>query len=105
MKCVNFGQDFFLIRFSVKEDYANVLKGGPWFIRGHYLSIRRWEPNFKASTANLSLVAIWVRLPELPIEYYEPSMLREIGEVIAPILRIDTHTMAESRGRFARLCV
>ena len=60
MECVNFGQDFFLIRFSVKEDYANVLKGGPWFIGGHYLSIRRWEPNFKASIANLSLVAVWV---------------------------------------------
>lgn len=58
MECVNLGQDFFLTRFSVKEDYTKVLKGGPWFIGGHFLSIRRWEPNFKALTAKFSSVAI-----------------------------------------------
>lgn len=58
MECVNLGQDFFLTRFSVKEDYAKVLKGGPWFIGGHFLSIRRWEPNFKALTTKFFSVAI-----------------------------------------------
>ena len=61
--------------------------------------------NFKSSIANLSSVVVWIRLPELPIEYYEPSTLREIGEAIEPILKIDTHTATESRGRFVRLCV
>ncbi|KAL0013187.1 hypothetical protein SO802_000256 [Lithocarpus litseifolius] len=55
--------------------------------------------------ANLSLVAVWIRLPELPIKYYEPSTLRAIGETIDPVLRIDTHTAAKTRGRVARLCV
>lgn len=49
MDCVNLGQDFFLTRFAVKEDHNRVLKGGPWFVRGHYLPIRHWEPNFKVS--------------------------------------------------------
>ena len=105
MKCVNLGQDFFLFRFLVKEDYIRVLKGGPWFIGGHYLSIKHWEPNFKVLTTNLLSVAIWVRLPELPIKYYEPSVLQEIGEAIGPVLKIDTHTVVESKGWFARLCV
>lgn len=50
-------------------------------------------------------MAVWIRLLKLLIEYYEPSMLRAIGETIGPVLRIDTHTAAESQGRFARLCV
>lgn len=66
---------FFLVRFSLKEDYERVLKDGPWFIGGHYLSIRNWEPNFKPSTASVSSIAMWVRLSELPIEYYEPLAL------------------------------
>ena len=69
------------------------------------MSIRSWEPNFKPSTACVSFVAVWVRLPELPIEYYEPSVLRDLGKAIGRVLRIDTHTAAEARGRFARLCV
>ncbi|XP_050241177.1 uncharacterized protein LOC126690089 [Quercus robur] len=65
----------------------------------------QWEPEFKASTATLSLVAVWIRLPELPIEFYEPSALLKIGRAIGPILRIDSHTANRERGRFARLCV
>lgn len=103
--CVTLGIDFFLIRFQNGEDHVRVLRDGPWFVGGHYLSIMGWEPNFKSSTTNLLLVAVWIRLLELPIKYYEPSALRPIGETIGPVLRIDTHTAAETRGRFTRLCV
>ena len=87
------------------EDRARVLKDGPWFVGGHYVSIRCWEPNFMATTANLSAVAVWIRLPGLPIEYYEPSVLRDIGLAIGPVLKIDNQTATKARGRFARLCV
>lgn len=105
MDCIDLGEGFFLIRFSAKEDYGKALKDGPWFVSGHYLSMRNWEPNFNPSKANVATIAVWVRLPNLPIEYYEPSVLRDIGKAIGPVLRIDTHTATETRGRFARLCI
>lgn len=40
MKCIDLGNKFFLIRFTIAEDRARVLKGGPWFVGGHYLLIR-----------------------------------------------------------------
>ena len=92
MDVVPVDKDFYLVKFSLREDHANVLKGGPWFVGGHYLSIRSWEPNFKPSSTCVSLMAIWVQLPKLPIEYYEPSVLQDIGRAIGPVLRIDTHT-------------
>ena len=55
--------------------------------------------------ANLSAVAVWIRLPELPIEYYEESILWDIGRAIGPVLKVDTHTMMEAKGRFARLYI
>nr|POE75685.1 uncharacterized protein CFP56_23235 [Quercus suber] len=105
MDCIDLGCDFFLIRLSLKDDHSRVLKEGPWFMNGHYLSINGWEPNFRPEVASLSIVAVWVRLPALPIEYYKPSVLQDIGKAIGPVLRIDTHTASEARGRFARLCV
>ena len=48
---------------------------------------------------------MWIHLPELPIEYYKPSVLRELGQAIGPVLRVDTHTTTESRGRFDRIYV
>ena len=99
MDCIDLGHGFFLIKFSLNEDHTKVLKGGPWFVVGHYLSIRGWELNFRLETANLSSIAVWVRLPGLPIEYYEVSVLRDIRKAIGLV------TTLETRRRFARLCV
>ena len=103
--CIDLGHDFFLIKFECKEDIDKVLKGGPWFIGQQFLTIRLWEPEFKAFEASFSSVAVWIRLLELPIEYYDLVVLRKIGEAIGPVLRIDAHTANGARGRFARLCV
>ena len=105
LDCVDLGQEFFLVRFSVKEDCKAVLRNGPWFIGENFLSIRPWEPNFKPTEANISSVAVWVRLNELPIEYYHVEALQLIGSALGKVLRLDTHTASESRGRFARLCI
>ncbi|KAL0012974.1 hypothetical protein SO802_000043 [Lithocarpus litseifolius] len=87
------------------EDCKGVLRNGPWFIGENFLSIRSWEPNFKPAETNISSVAIWVRLNKHPIEYYHVEALQIIGNAIGKVLRIDTHTANESRGRFARLCI
>ena len=55
--------------------------------------------------ANVSLVAVWIRFNGLPIEYYDAEVLKEIGEAVGKVLRIDTHMASEARGRYARLCV
>lgn len=62
LDCVDLEKDFFLVLFSLKEDYERVMNDGLWFVGGHYLSIRKWEPNFKPSAASALSVVIWVRL-------------------------------------------
>lgn len=105
MDCVNLGKDYFLIKFSSDDDYDKVLKGGPWFVGEHFLAIKPWEPYFKASEATLSSVAVWVKLPELPIEFYDLAVLKDIGRAIGSMLRIDSFTATGTRGSYARLCV
>ena len=99
------GNGFFLTRLSLREDYENILKRGPWFIGEHFLSIRPWEPDFRSETASVTSVAVWVRLNELPIEYYNSEALYHIGKTIGNVLRVDTQTAKEARGRFVRMCV
>lgn len=103
--CIDLVKDFFLICFSLKEDHDLVLKKGPWFVGENFLSIRPWEPNFKPASAVVSSVAIWVRLNELPIEYYDREALMFIVQAIGNVLRIDTHTASKARERYARLCI
>nr|POE70613.1 hypothetical protein CFP56_40930 [Quercus suber] len=102
---IDLGKEFFLTWFNCKEDHDKVLRNGPWFIRDHFLSICPWEPNFKPSSTNVSSIAVWIRLNELPIEYYEVEVLKQIRNSLGKVLRIDTHTTAEARGCFASLCI
>ena len=99
------GNGFFLTRLSLREDYENILKRGPWFIGEHFLSIRPWEPDFRPETASVTSVAVWVRLNGLPIEYYNSEAFYYIGKTISNVLRVDTQTATEARGRFVRMCV
>ena len=105
LDCVDLGHGFFLTRLSLGEDYENVLRKGLWFIKDHFISIRPWESDFKPTLASVSSIAVWVRLNELPIEYYNAKALQIIGKAIGNVLRIDTFTASETRGRFARICV
>ena len=105
MDCVDLSKDFFLIKFSDEADYDKVLRRGPWFVGEHFLAMRQWEPYFKASKASFNSVAMWVRLPELPIEFYDNSVLLEIGKAIGPVLRVDSYTASGARGSYARLCL
>ena len=58
MDCIDLGSDYFLIKFDLEEDVDRVLKGGPWFIGQQFLAIRQWEPEFRASEATFSSVAV-----------------------------------------------
>lgn len=102
---VDLSKDFYLVKFLVMEDYDLVLDKGPWFIGEHFLSIRPWVPNFRPCSADVSSIVVWVTLNDLPIEYYQVEALKEIGSTIGKVLRIDTHTALEARGRYTRICV
>ena len=105
MDCVNLTHGFFLVWFYTKEDLDSVLEKRPWFIGDFFLSLRPWEPFFKPSTANVSSIAVWVRLHELLIELHETKGLKQIGKSLGRMLRIDAHTAMEARGKYGRLCI
>ncbi|KAK2991869.1 hypothetical protein RJ640_013044 [Escallonia rubra] len=70
-------------------EYRKALEEGPWFVGTNYLSIQQWKPNFEPTTANISMMAVWIRLNGLPIEYFDSEILTQIGKAIGQPLRID----------------
>lgn len=49
--------------------------------------------------------AVWVCLPYLPIEFYDAILLKNIGNAIVKLLKVDACISATLRGHYARLCV
>lgn len=57
----------YVVRLSHEEDYNNAILNGPWTIGTTYLRVYPWTPKFNAKTENLSAVATWIKIAELPL--------------------------------------
>lgn len=102
---VDLGNDYFLVDFSSTSDKKAALEKGPWLIYDHYLIVREWAPNFNPEKAAIEKVVVWVRFSGLPIEYYDPKVLKFIGNRIGRTVRVDNTTLLQERGKYARMCV
>lgn len=62
MSIVDLVNNFFIVTFDLKEDRDFVLTGGPWIITGQYLVMQEWKPSFNAATAQITRMAVWIRV-------------------------------------------
>ncbi|KAL7253811.1 hypothetical protein ACSBR1_008201 [Camellia fascicularis] len=104
-EALDIGNGFFIVKFEVMEDYTKVFTGGPWVVMDRYVTVRKWQPDFKSDEAEADITAIWVRFPNLPIEYYDEKVLYHIAKVLGKPLKVDINTAMAARGKYARVCV
>ncbi|CAL5359792.1 unnamed protein product [Camellia sinensis] len=102
---LDIGNGFFIVKFEMVEDYTKVFAGGPWVVMDRYVTVRKWQPDFKSDEAEEDTMAIWVRFPNLPIEYYDDKVLYHISKVLGTPLKVDINTAMATRGKYARVCV
>lgn len=86
--------NFYLVRFLDKKDLESVVTGESWVIYGHYLSGNRDVINSQV---------VWIMLPRLSKCFYSECLLKAIGQLIRPMVKIDVNTMLAKRGWFARM--
>ncbi|KAL7192062.1 hypothetical protein ACSBR2_024000 [Camellia fascicularis] len=104
-KTLDIGHGFFIVKFEMMEDYSNVYMGGPWVMMDRYVTVRKWQPDFKSDEAEEDTTAIWVRFPNLPIEYYDEKVFYHISKALGKPLKIDIITAMAARGKYARVCI
>lgn len=102
---IDFPNDFFIVRFTSREEYCLALLTGPWMIGNNYLHVQRWQLNFVADEAIIAHLPIWVRFPKLPVEYYSVDWLHRAGNKLGKTLKVDMALLAASRGKYAKACV
>ncbi|CAN1149421.1 hypothetical protein LINPERHAP2_LOCUS17012, partial [Linum perenne] len=99
------GWGYYVVKFETVSDYQHALFGGPWMVGDHYVVIQEWRPYFQPENYPITTLRVWVRLPGIPLEYYDATILRIIGDRIGKTVRLDHTTLEGSRGNFARICV
>lgn len=72
---------------------------------GHYLTVSKWKPYFNPAQAQVSKTLVWIRLTGIPVEFFDPELLMDIGNMVGRATKVDEHTLKAIRGKYARVCV
>jgi len=67
-------------------------------VADQYLTKHLWHPNFDSYKATIDEVAIWVRLPDLAMEYYDSLVLWKIRNHISRTLKVDRKILIRATG-------
>lgn len=105
MNVMDLPRQFFMIRFELEEEYLAALTGGPWRAFGSYLMVQAWSPEFDPLRNEIVTTPVWVRLANIPVNFYHKSILMGIAKGLGKPIRVDSTTLNFERARFARVCV
>ncbi|CAL9017993.1 unnamed protein product [Prunus brigantina] len=75
-KLIDLENGFFIVRFVLEEDMKAILCGGPW-----------------------------VRIIGLHVEWFRPEAMLRIGDLLGTTFKVNSNTVAQVRGKYARVCV
>ncbi|CAN1813016.1 hypothetical protein LINPERHAP1_LOCUS26729 [Linum perenne] len=67
-------------------------------------TVARWMPSFNEEEPIRSILT-WVRLPKLPIHYFNRLEVTRIGNCIGRTVKLDLATSEGARAHYAQVCV
>lgn len=102
---VSLGKAFFTLQLSSTRDQNLVRSKGYWVLAGGVLKIRDWVPDFNPFKVKTTVAPIWVRIYNLPFEYWHSSIITGISKALGNPLKMDGNTASGSFGSFARVLV
>ncbi|XP_019460018.1 PREDICTED: uncharacterized protein LOC109359778 [Lupinus angustifolius] len=102
---VSLGKGFYDFAFSSVEDMRHVCSIGSWNLKPGFLKLFLWTPDFIPSVQKLSHTQCWVRIHNLPQEYWSPKIIFSIAGGVGTPISLDDATQSRSFGHFAKVMV
>ncbi|GLJ45908.1 hypothetical protein SUGI_0966450 [Cryptomeria japonica] len=74
-----------------------------WFIEEHPLYLQPWFPNFNPVSLAVYDRPVWIRMHNLPMEYWGENCLEKIGQSLGTLLEIDEEIIEKDSYVYAHL--
>lgn len=98
-------EDHMVLRFSSVEDSVKAQEGGPWFVGGQLMAFASWVSDFISGRKPGNRSVVWLRLLELPLEYWVPSAIMAVAGEVGHPLSIDNFMDKMKKTGYARVWV
>ncbi|KAK6134116.1 hypothetical protein DH2020_032141 [Rehmannia glutinosa] len=93
-----------IIKLQVEEDYTRLWMETIWMIGECPMRILKWTPDFNPKM-EAPLAPVWIRLPGLPIQFFDYHALYAICKELGNPLQVDLPTACKTRLSLARVCL
>lgn len=79
---------------------------GYWTINGMYpLLLKQWKLGMQLDVKSMQMLPIWIKLPDLALQFWTVNMLSRIASMIGKPCGIDKLTRDKVRLSYARIMV
>jgi hypothetical protein len=95
----------YLFRFADEKMRDEVMEAKVWHIANKPLILRKWTPGMQLLKLSLSSIPIWIKLHNLPIEFWNATCLSYVASGVGKPLCADSVTEEQQRLGFARVLV
>jgi len=101
---VTLTRGWFAFKFLI-EDHLRWVLNKNWSLDHTPLLLKPWSPLFDASRERVDMIPIWVRLPALPLHFWELYHFRRIGNILGQFLEADLSYIESHQRQVARILV
>ncbi|XP_060200722.1 uncharacterized protein LOC132628988 [Lycium barbarum] len=95
----------YIVKFQSPEDRYEIMFAGPYTMNSIPLVLQFWTPEFDFHEEYPRTMPLWVKFPTLPMIYWGPRTLGNIGSRLGNPLFADECTAKQSKVSYARVLV
>ncbi|GAV83750.1 LOW QUALITY PROTEIN: Exo_endo_phos domain-containing protein/DUF4283 domain-containing protein/UBN2 domain-containing protein, partial [Cephalotus follicularis] len=95
----------FIFKYESEASRDWILNNGPWDVWGVHLALRLWERDMPPINIGFAKIPVWVKLMNIPMEYWTIQVLRRLVSVLGTPLHMDPTMEGKQLISFARKCV
>lgn len=105
LRLLPLGRGYFNIHFGSNEERNKAFLRQSWAMKPGLLRLHKWVPNFNPYKVNSSTAQVWVRVFELPIEYWCQAVFEGIASALGTLIWVDDRTIRKEMYHYVRLLV
>lgn len=95
----------YLVKFTCIDDRDEVLYSGPHMMNNKLVIVKTWATNFDFNKEVMQTIPLWVKFPNLPLNWWEAQSLSRIASGIGVPLYADECTTQVDRISYARVLI
>lgn len=99
------GKGFYNIQLPGNAERERILDKRFWNLKPGILRVQHWTPGFNPYKVNNSIAQVWIRIFELPMEYFQPQIIYAMASALGTVVKLDDRTKNRTMCHYARVLV